>query len=91
MSSILRAALNQRAKGDPIITNRDAWRDGLSSIADAEQSRNVILSDAAILRLVDQAYADSAEFGRLVELLLSRALDMTSSPGPKSKTFALIA
>jgi putative sterol carrier protein len=68
VATILRAALNQRAKGDRSITNRDAWKDGLSSIANADQPRNVILADTDVRRLVEEAYAISAEFGRLVEL-----------------------
>jgi hypothetical protein len=68
VASILRSALNQRARGDATITNRDAWRDGLEAIPNAEQPRNVILPDAAVLRIVEEAYKHSDEFGRLVEL-----------------------
>lgn len=68
VSSILRASLNQRAKGDSTIPNRDAWKDGLSSIPDAGQPRNVILADDAVRAIVREAYTHSDEFGRLVEL-----------------------
>lgn len=68
VATILRAALNQRAKGDPTIANRFAWKDGLSQIPDAEQPRNIILSDDVVRAIVREAYVHSDEFGQLVEM-----------------------
>jgi integrase len=41
---------------------------GLATIPDAEESRNVILAEPAILSVITQAYRESAEFGLLVEI-----------------------
>ena len=44
----LKAALNLAAEHDERIGNRRAWETGLATIPDAEQSRNVILSEPAV-------------------------------------------
>jgi integrase len=61
------AALEHAAKLDPRITNQSAWRMGLAALPDAEQSRNVIIPDDAVLRIVSAAYEESPQFGLLVE------------------------
>ena len=62
------AALEHAAKLDPRITNQSAWRTGLASLPDAEQSRNVIIPDDAVLRIIAAAYEESPQFGLLVEV-----------------------
>jgi integrase len=62
------AALELSATQDPRITNQSAWRTGLAALPDAEQSRNVILTDDAVLVIIAAAYAVSREFGLLVEV-----------------------
>jgi integrase len=61
------AALEHAAKLDPRITNQSAWRTGLAALPDAEQSRNVIVPDDAVRRIVSAAYEESPEFGLRVE------------------------
>jgi integrase len=62
------AALELAAAQDPRITNQNAWRKGLAALPDAEQSRNVIIPEDAILRIISAAQAVSREFGLLVEV-----------------------
>jgi integrase len=62
------AALEHAAKLDPRITNQSAWRTGLAALPDAEQSRNVIIPDDAVLRIIASAYEESPQFGLLVEV-----------------------
>jgi integrase len=64
----LQAALELSATQDPRIMNQSAWRTGLAALPDAEQSRNVILSDDAVLAIISAAYGVSREFGLLVEV-----------------------
>jgi integrase len=64
----LQAALELAAAQDPRIVNQAAWRTGLAALPDAEQSRNVIIPDDAILRIVSAAYVVGREFGLLVEV-----------------------
>jgi hypothetical protein len=51
-SNALRAALNLAAEHDERIISRRAWVTGLASIHDAEESRNVILSEADIRTII---------------------------------------
>src|SRR5205814_3331541 len=44
------------------------WEVGLATIPDAEESRNVILRDAEVLALIEEARANGKEFGLLVEV-----------------------
>jgi integrase len=62
------AALEHTASLDPRITNQSAWRTGLAALPDAEQSRNVIIPDDAVLRIVSAAYEESHQFGLLVDV-----------------------
>jgi integrase len=64
---VLKAALNLAADQDTRITNRSAWQVGLASLPDAEASRNVILPDDVVLRIIAAAYKDGPEFGLYVE------------------------
>ena len=64
----LKAALNLAAEHDERITNRRAWETGLATIPDAEQSRNVILSEAAVRQIIVAAQQQSGEFGLLIEV-----------------------
>jgi integrase len=62
------AALEHAAKLDLRITNQSAWRTGLAALPDAEQSRNVIIPDYAVLGIISAAYEESPQFGLLVEV-----------------------
>lgn len=66
--SILKAALNLAADHDERIPSRRAWEFGLATIPDAEQSRNVVLSDSLVRRLITAAHKQSSEFGILAEV-----------------------
>ncbi len=52
----LKAALNLAADHDERIASRQAWDIGLATLPDAEEARNVILSDATVRRIVEEAY-----------------------------------
>ena len=67
ISNSLRAALNLAADTDDRI-NRRAWEVGLQAIPDAVETRNVILSDETIRRIVTEAYGISEHFGLLTEV-----------------------
>jgi len=67
-TSGLKAALNLVAEHDERITNRRAWETGLATIPDAEQSRNVILSEVAVRQIIAAAQEQSGEFGLLIEI-----------------------
>lgn len=64
----LKAALNLTAEHDERITNRRAWETGLASIPDAEQSRNLILPEAAVRQIIVAAQQQSREFGLPIEV-----------------------
>jgi hypothetical protein len=49
-----KAALNLAAEHDERIANRRAWETGLASITDTERSRNVILSEATVRKLIEE-------------------------------------
>lgn len=65
----LKAALNLTA-ADPEqrIASRQPWETGLATILDAEESRNVVLSDEIVRRVIAEAYNHSVEFGLLVHV-----------------------
>jgi integrase len=67
-SNALRAALNLAAVKDERITSRQAWEIGLATIPDAEESRNVILSEETVRSIIALAYEQNAAFGLLVEV-----------------------
>lgn len=66
----LKAALNLAADADEgrTIRSRAPWEIGLSSLADAEEARNVVVNDAVIAALISAAYAESTAFGLFVEV-----------------------
>jgi integrase len=64
----LKAALNLIADHDERIPNRRAWENGLASLHDAEESRNVILPETAVRTIIGKANEQSVEFGLLVEV-----------------------
>jgi integrase len=68
VGSAFKAALNLLADHDEGIVNRQAWEMGLATIPNAEESRNVILTEPEIRAIIDEAYRENAEFGLLVEV-----------------------
>lgn len=64
----LKAALNLIADHDERIPSRRAWENGLASLHDAEESRNVILPETAVRTIIGKANEQSVEFGLLVEV-----------------------
>src|SRR5258707_62521 len=65
--TIMKGALNLAADRDERITSRRPWEQGLATLPDAEESRNVILSNSQVRMLVDHSQTQGAEFGLLVE------------------------
>jgi integrase len=66
---VMKACLNLALTLDSRIDNQDAWKRGLSSIPDAEGSRNVMISDDAVRSIISNSYEVSSPFGLLVEVL----------------------
>jgi integrase len=64
----LKAALNLAADHDERIISRRAWEVGLSAIPGAQESRNVILPDDTVRRMIAEAHATSPKFALLVEV-----------------------
>jgi integrase len=64
----LRASLNLATDTDARIVNRSAWEVGLQAIPDVVETRNVILADNTIRRIVTEAYGISEQFGLLTEV-----------------------
>jgi integrase len=65
----LRAALNLAARHDTRIQNREAWEVGLVNLPDAQQARNVILSDDKVREFVAAAYELDDKFGLFTDTL----------------------
>jgi integrase len=63
------AALEQAAQSDKRIQNRDAWESGLAGLPNAQQARNVVLSDDKVLAFVAAAYALDHQLGLLTDTL----------------------
>jgi len=63
-----KAVLNLSADRDESILSRTAWEKGLASLPDANEARNIILTDSEVKMIVDKAYAESQEVGLLVEV-----------------------
>ena len=68
-TNAFKASLNLAAEHDERITSRRAWETGLASIHDAEESRNVILSEAIIRTVIAKAGEQSPDFELLTETL----------------------
>jgi integrase len=68
--AVLAAALELAANTDPRITARP-WKVGLKKLrgANANNARNVVLSESEVRTLVAKAYEQSPELGRLVEVM----------------------
>ena len=56
------------ADHDERITSRQPWDTGLATIADAEETRNVILVEGVVHTIIAEAYRESEAFGLLVEV-----------------------
>jgi integrase len=67
-ATALKAALNLAASNDETVSNRQVWMNGLEPLPNAEGSRNVILNEDEVRRVVTEAYVESPEFGLLVEV-----------------------
>jgi integrase len=63
------AALEQAAQSDKRIQNRDAWETGLAGLPNAQEARNVVLSDGKVLAFVAAAYALDHQLGLLTDTL----------------------
>ena len=63
------AALEQAAQHDKRIQNREAWEVGLAGLPNAQEARNVILSDDKIREFVAGAYRLDDKFGLLTDTL----------------------
>jgi len=63
------AALELARHHDERIQNRHAWEVGLAGLPDAQEARNVILSDDKVLELVGAAYRLDHQFGLLIDTL----------------------
>ena len=85
-----KAALNLLADQDPRITNRSAWQVGLASLPDAEESRNVILPDDVVLRIIAAAYEESPSSGFSSRRQRSPAPEYRSSLGSRSEIYRAI-
>jgi integrase len=69
LCACLSAALEQAAQHDKRIQNRDAWDIGLAALPNAQEARNVILSDAKVREFVAAAYRADDKFGLLTDML----------------------
>ena len=63
------AALEQAAQHDKRIQNRDAWETGLAGLPNAQEARNVIISDDKVRELIAAAYRVDHQFGLLTDTL----------------------
>jgi hypothetical protein len=69
--AVLKAALNLAADLDPRITDRSAWKVGLSGIKQTNAHVSRIISDAEVRLLVAGAYELDRHFGLFVDTLAS--------------------
>jgi integrase len=67
-TTVVKASLNLAADLDKLIVTRRPWEIGLTRLPGAEQSRNVILADEVVRRLIAAAYEHGQQFGLLVEV-----------------------
>jgi integrase len=63
------AALALAAQHDERIQNRQAWEVGLAGLPDAQEARNVIISDDKVREFVAAAYGRDHQFGLLTDTL----------------------
>lgn len=69
LSGCLCAALELAAQHDQRIQNKRAWDVGLAGLPDAQEARNVILSDDEVREFVARAYALDEQLGLLTDML----------------------
>jgi integrase len=70
LCACLSAALEQAALHDAKrIQNRDAWDIGLAALPNAQEVRNIILSDDKVREFVSNAYGLDHQFGLLADVL----------------------
>jgi integrase len=67
-TTVLKAALNLATDLDKRIASRRPWEIGLATLPGAEHSRNVILADDLVRKLIAAAHEHSQQFGLLVEV-----------------------
>lgn len=79
--TIMKAALNLAADRDGRIASRRPWEQGLATLRDAEESRNVILLDAQVRKLIEHARVQGAEFGLFVEGLAATGARVSQLAG----------
>ena len=65
----LSAALSLAALHDVRVKNKDAWEVGLADLPDAQEARNVVLSDYKVHEFVAAAYMLDQQFGLLTDTL----------------------
>ncbi|MET0706636.1 MAG: site-specific integrase [Tardiphaga sp.] len=63
------AALELAAQHDERIQNRQAWETGLADLPNAQQARNVVLSDAKVREFLTSAYGLDRQFALLADVL----------------------
>jgi integrase len=63
------AALELARHHDDRIRNRQTWEVGLAGLPDAQESRNVIISDAKVREFVAAAYDRDHQLGLLIDVL----------------------
>src|SRR6478609_157247 len=63
------AALELARQHDERIQNRHAWEVGLAGLPDAQEARNVVLSDHKVREFVGSAYGLDGKFGLLADTL----------------------
>ena len=69
LCACLCAALEQAAQHDKRIQNREAWETGLAGLPNAQEARNVIISDDKVREFVTAAYGLDDKFGLLTDTL----------------------
>lgn len=69
LSGCLCAALELAAQHDQRIQNKRVWDIGLAGLPDAQQARNVVLSDPEVRAFVENAYGLNDKLGLLVDTL----------------------
>lgn len=63
------AALELARQHDDRIQNRQAWETGLAGLPNAQEARNVIMSDDKVIEFVATAYVFDEQFGLLTDTL----------------------
>jgi integrase len=63
------AALEQAAQHDKRLQNQEAWQIGLAGLPNAQEVRNVIISDDKVRELIAAAYRLDHQFGLLTDTL----------------------